>query len=61
MKIDLDGIKKVDEEIERCEDMLDSSQKGEEGLKTFKDRRYNILMARIQGLLYAKRVLIIDD
>lgn len=59
MKIDLNGIKKIDKEVGRCEDMLEKLQNGKKGTSTHD--RHNSLMARIQGLMYAKRMLVVDD
>ncbi len=51
MKIDTEGFNKIDQEIERCEKLMN-------GKNTH--REIDILMARIQGLLSAKRYLLPD-
>lgn len=52
MKIDTEGFDKIDKEIERCENEFDKVKHN--------GKEFDILSARIQGLLSAKRYLLPD-
>lgn len=61
MKIDTGGLRKINEEIDRLENLLEVYLSLDKTIRDSTIREYNVLMARLQGILYAKRVVFYES
>jgi hypothetical protein len=57
MIIETDGLRIINNEIDRLEHLLDAWRSLDSDTKELTKNKYDILGARLQGLLYAKRAV----